>query len=227
MEKSQYKLCLEVLRRFDKAGILSHFILIGSWCAMLYENYFDAQKYPILLRTRDIDFLIPTPSRIKQKVDISRLLKDLGFIVCFRGQQGYIKLEHPELIIEFLVPEKGKGTGKPYKLPKLGLNAQALRFLNFLTQRKIEVEIENIKISLPHPAYFSLHKLIIAQRRRGLEKKDKDILTALTVLNALVDKKETESIKQAFNSMPRKWRSMVLKSLEAVEEPKFIKLLEK
>ena len=40
MEKSQYELCIEVLRRLDKAGILGDIVLIGSWCIPFYKEYF-------------------------------------------------------------------------------------------------------------------------------------------------------------------------------------------
>jgi len=36
VEKTQYELCIEVLRRFDKAGVLRNIVLIGSWCMPFY-----------------------------------------------------------------------------------------------------------------------------------------------------------------------------------------------
>ena len=38
MEKSQYNLCIEILRRFHKAGLLNDFILIGSWAMVFYKE---------------------------------------------------------------------------------------------------------------------------------------------------------------------------------------------
>jgi hypothetical protein len=38
VEKNQYELCLEVLRRFHKHKLLSEFILIGSWCIELLKD---------------------------------------------------------------------------------------------------------------------------------------------------------------------------------------------
>jgi len=69
----------------DKAGVLKKFILIGSWCALFYKGYFATQKYAPIIKTRDMDFLIPTPSKIQKKVNILELLKDLGFIIGFIG----------------------------------------------------------------------------------------------------------------------------------------------
>jgi hypothetical protein len=117
VEKSQYDLCIEVLRRLDKAGILKDIVLVGSWCALFYKDFFSGKKYMTSLTTRDMDLLIPQPRAIKAKTDVTELLKDLGFVVGFTGSQGYIRLEHPQLIVEFLVPERGKGSDKPYSLP--------------------------------------------------------------------------------------------------------------
>ena len=161
MEKNQYNLCIEVLKRFENAGIMSNVILIGSWCIPFYKQYFCGVKYISAIKTRDMDILVPYPKGIKSKVNIPELLKDLGFIINFMGSKGYIRLEHPELIIEFLTPEKGRGTDKPCPLPQLSLNAQPIRLLNMLIDNLITVTVNDISIILPHPVYFALHKLII------------------------------------------------------------------
>ncbi len=216
MEKKQYEICIEILKRLNKVGVLKEIILIGSWCIPFYKEYFKKIKYLSSIRTRDIDFLIPAPSRIKTKVDIPNLLKDLGFIVGFKGTKGYIRLEHPQIIVEFLVFEKGRGLDKPYPLPRLGLNAQALRFLNFLSQNTIHIKIENIPIVLPHPANFALHKLIILQRRRNLEKAMKDKDAAIKILRALIRKGDLGIIRDTFHSIPQKWQKKIYRGLEGI-----------
>ncbi|OVE76680.1 hypothetical protein BVX98_05185 [bacterium F11] len=45
MEKKQYELCHEILRRFYKHGLLENIILIGSWCILFYKNYFHPSKF--------------------------------------------------------------------------------------------------------------------------------------------------------------------------------------
>ena len=45
MGKNQYELCIKVLKRFDKAGVLKDVILIGSWCIPFYKEYFAGIKY--------------------------------------------------------------------------------------------------------------------------------------------------------------------------------------
>ncbi len=195
MEKSQYELCVEVLRLLDKAGIFKSIVLIGSWSMVFYKSYFAGVPYLPVIRTRDIDLLIPHPSIIKTKVDVAELLKELGFVVGFSGSKGYIRLEHPQLIVEFLVPERGKGSDRPYPLLQLGLNAQALRFLDFLTEHTITVQVDEISVNLPHPASFALHKLLILDKRNVPEKAAKDKNAAIQILTALLDKGEQDFVR--------------------------------
>lgn len=228
MEKKQYELCLEILRRFNSVGILKNLILIGSWSAYFYNEYFAGTPYldRTALKTRDIDFLIDNPASIKDAVNVPGLLSDLGFVIVYKGNKGYIKLEHPDLLLEFLVPEKGKGMDKPVHLPKLGMNAVALRFLNFLSANTIKVRVEDFYVTLPHPANFALHKLIIFQRRFKQDKAVKDRNIAIEILKSLIDKGESSIIKRVFNSIPKKWQGRIIKGLQTAKEPEILKVLQ-
>lgn len=226
MEKKQYEICYEVLKRFHKAGILNHLILIGSWCAVFYKYYQKSLEVNVTkLRTRDIDFLIGSPSKIKDKIDIPELLKDLGFVVSFSGEKGFIKLDHPDLIIEFLIPEQGKGSVRPLNIPNLGINATPIRFLNFLTQDSIKVTLDDFSMRLPHPCHFALHKLIIGQRRTNKDKAAKDIQMAIDVLESIVTSGEADSIKKIFDILPSKWKGYIITSLEQANEHSLLQLL--
>ena len=113
MEKSQLDLCLQVLRKLHKVEVLDGVVIIGSWALYFYKFYFERKDYVPDIRTRDIDFLVSLPPKFKQKTDIPAVLEELGFIINFKGRGGYIRLDHPELIVEFLIPEMGKDHEKP------------------------------------------------------------------------------------------------------------------
>jgi len=229
VEKKQYELCLEILRRFHQKNILNNFVLIGSWCIVFYKDYFASVPYinHTTLRTRDMDFLISKPDKIKQTIDIPTLLKDLGFVTTFRGPKGFIKLDHPDLIIEFLVPAKGRGSERLYSVPKLGLNAEVLRFLDFLSENTIKVKIEDFYLNLPHPANFALHKLIVFQRRDKEDKAIKDRNIAIEILKALISKEEENIIEGVFKSIPGKWQRKVIRGLEETEGKEILQILRK
>ncbi len=226
MEKSQYNLCLQVLGRLDTAGVLKDMILVGSWCTLFYKGFFGRIGYLTTLKTRDMDLLIPQPRSLSTQTDIAELLKDLGFLVGFSGQQGFIRLEHPELIVEFLVPEKGRGTDGPYALPSLGVNAQALRFLEFLAQNTITSTAGSVRITLPHPSHFVLHKLLVMTRRPSLVKKAKDKEAALQIFAALLKKDNGKSIRSAFATLPKRWQGKIRQQLCEVTDHPFLKALD-
>ena len=224
MEKKQYDLCIEVLRRFDKAGILKHVILIGSWCMPFYSDYFKDASYGLSLRTRDLDFLVPIPAQLKNKVDLAHLLEDLGFIYEFVGE-GYTKLVHPELAIEFLVPERGRGSDKPFSLSAIGINAQQLRYLDLLSRHVIHVNKEGLKVALPHPALFAFHKLIIASLRKEKSKSDKDTQEAIRTLKELLSKDGSGVVYRYFQVLLPTWRKKVLKKIEEIGEKEILVIL--
>lgn len=226
MEKNQYELCLEVLRRLNRVGVLNDIMLIGSWCLPFYREYFSGVTYSSAITTRDIDFLVPDPGKVRAHTDIPALLKDLGFVVNYSGSKGYIKLEHPNLLIEFLSPEKGRGMDGPVKIPRLGVNATALRYLNFLVENTIKVDVEGFTVCLPHPVNFAFHKLIIFQRRVKKEKADKDKEAAVMLLRVLIKKGDDRLIRSVFDSIPLRWRKSVLKGLQNVEDKDILRVLE-
>ena len=207
-------LCREVLRRLDDAGVLRDIVLIGSWCAYFYKDYFLDRNYLSTLRTRDVDFLISTPPKFRTQVDVAALLKDLGFIADI-GSNGLVRLTHPELIIDFLVPEKGRGGSEPYPIKALGINAQPLRFVNLLLSETITINSQGISLKLPHPVPYAFQKLIISHWRRNLQKREKDRLQAVQVLRAVVDQGDNARIKMTFRALPPKWRKAILDSLKA------------
>lgn len=218
MEKKTYNLCLKVLKIFDKAGLLKHIILIGSWSIYFYKNYFNSKSYSTFIRTRDVDFLIPLPFKLRKNLDVFKLVEDLGFIVEHRGSKGYIKLKHPDLTIEFLIPERGRGTDKPYSIPILGINAVALRYLDFLALNTIVVNFEKLRIRLPHPAAYTLQKFIIFKRRVKIDKHDRDIEGAIRVFHALMENNEHITIQRMFGKMNKKWQATIIKNLKSIEE---------
>ena len=149
MPSKQYDVCLAVLRRLRDAGVLDHLVLIGSWCLVLYREYFrDAKAFPAV-RTRDMDFLVPSLNKPRSKIDVPALLEDMGFICGLRGREGVMLLEHPELMIEFLVPERGRGGKEVQDVPKLGVNAQPLRFMNIALMETVRLRFGDVVVTAP------------------------------------------------------------------------------
>jgi len=219
------ELVYQVLRRLDRAGVLQNLVLVGSWCIHFYKDYFDGASLSAI-RTRDMDFLIPTPPKIKGETHVLEILKDLDFISDFHGD-GSVSLSHPELIIDFLVAERGRGADKPYLVKALGVKAQPLRYMSLLSDDTIKVRSRGLELILPHPINYAFQKLIISGRRADEEKAGKDRFQAVEVLREVVSRGEGEKAKSKLRKLPVGWRKAVLAGLRAARAEDLIELLAK
>ena len=221
MRSKQFELCCEVLRRLEREGVLKHVVLIGSWCLLAYEEFFSDVRYRPGIRTRDIDFLIPRPPTFDHDVDLEAVLQDLDFVISRKGRDGYMQFVHEDLMLEFIVPERGRSSEKPFLVPALGVNAQPLRFMDFLADNTMRLHFDAIGVTVPHPANFALLKLIVSARRPKPVKQENDRRQALEVLRALVESGKAKPLRKVFDGMPKSWQKSVrevLNELPLAEE---------
>lgn len=207
------------------AGLLDELVLVGSWCLPAYRDYFSDTGKIRTLRTRDLDFLVPIPSKLRQKVDMKELVDDLGFVLGHRGSEGYDILQHPELMIEFLVPERGRGVSGAVDLPMLGVNAQALRFMDIALLKVIDAELHGVPVRVPHPAAFALHRLLVAPRRKKKEGRQRDAEIAIHVVELLQKKGEILTVQTVLGQFPKSWQKTIVKELKACERSDLANLL--
>ena len=121
----------------------------------------------------------------------------------------------PRFKNKVLVAERGKNAEATIPVPALGIRAQPLRFLDFLSRDTIVLNHDGLEIRLPHPASFALHKLIVSGRRAKPEKADKDLRQGLEILDVLSGLGRSSDIKARFEDMPAGWRKMVLQALRS------------
>jgi len=208
-------LFFNLLKELHKEGVLNELILIGGWCHLFYRHYFNNAPEIPAVRTLDIDFLVPNPFRTKKEVNIPELLEKLDFTPVSSYSTGYTKYVHPELELEFLTPELGKGRDKPYIISSFHIQAQGLRFLNFLQAHAIKINYENIEVRVPEPSAYVLHKFIIFERRVKKDKKERDIESAREIGKFLLnDDNQKKKLKQIFNEIPKKWQNKIKSNLK-------------
>ncbi|MDE2142810.1 MAG: hypothetical protein KGJ84_10395 [Elusimicrobia bacterium] len=200
-----------LLKTFDDLGLWKDGVeLIGSWSFLLYQRHLGVRALP--LRTQDIDFLLPWPYRGRM-VDLSARLAELGFHSAMTSG-GSIYFVHPELKLEFLTPERGKG-GQDFRLVKpLGIKAIPLRFMDILLEDSMIISSDGLKARVPAPMNFCIHKLMIAQRRPAAAKREKDIQQAVYILGIL----DPVEFAKLTTALPPKWRALVRMSLESAWE---------
>ena len=209
------RLFLEILTRFDHAGILCDLILIGGWCPVLYREWFDHPPEIPQLRTADVDFLIPNPPTIRTDANVSVLLQQLGFELLTDYVSGQTRYSHPELDVEFLIPEMGKGRETPYPIPKLHVNAQGLRYLSMLQAPTMTIIYHGIAINVPEPATYVLHKIIVSQERTEAAKREKDLRIANGLGEFLIGlPDQRQKLECVFHGLPLKWRKTLVNILK-------------
>ena len=214
MEK-KYELLSIVLRELQSAGVLNHLILSGSWCQYYYRILFDKAPEIPLIRTTDIDFLVPNPLRIDKSIDIAQLLNNLGFDNDFDYHTGLIKYVHPDLEIQFLTPALGREKGTPYEIRQFHINAEGLRYLILLQDNKFQMEHEGITLWLPEPEAFVLQKILASQKRKDQAKRDRDRLAAQNIGElCLRYQKRRDRLKSIFDGLPHKWQKKILNELK-------------
>jgi len=205
-----------ILKVFDENHLWDNGVeLVGSWCFLLYTRHFGVKSYPF--RTIDIDFLIPNPYKGKKKINIIDLLEGLGYKVAFNSD-GSIYLWNPELKIEFITAEKGRGNEKAIEIKNLSLRAIPLRYTDILLADPVSIIEDGINVRIPSPASFALHKLLISAKRKKTEKKAKDIEQALLVLDAV----NMEDVVKIYRGFPGPWKKTIINTLKKSEKDLFL-----
>jgi len=202
-----------ILFDFHKNNILQDCILLGSWCLVIYKEYFKSNRIPIL-RTLDIDLMIPYPNRIKNNVDIPKLLLEkYNFRPKYSILKNYVKFDNPDLRIEFLTPEYGKGSDKPHDIPNYKINAQGLRFISLAIDYKTEINYKNIPVNVPEPGCFILLKLLTIEKRQNKEKAKKDIFTVNKLGDFINNNPEQKKrLIEIFSKLNAGWKKTILRS---------------
>lgn len=215
----QNEMVRRIIETLDSEGILHNVIVVGSWCIYFYRQHYKEAEILPPLRTRDIEFDVSPLRKTSYKIDIDELFKKLGFVSELRGS-GYTSFAHPEIIVEFLIPEKGRGSDEPFVLKGYGINAQPIRYLNLLEDRLISVNYNGHMVTVPHPAWFAIHKLIISQKRPHTQKSkiENDIKQALAVWDMLVSMGEQEVFQDILDNIPRGWIKLLKKALSNVDQ---------
>lgn len=214
-------LVADVLEKLYLSGTLQEIMLIGSWCLPVYQDYFNNSPMIPVLRTTDIDFMIPYPPKIKTHTDIPALLETLGFKEEVDAFNEVIKFIHRDLEIEFLIPDIGPVKVKNPWIPELRIMPQRLRFLNILQENQLQSNFKGIPVTVPEPAAFVIQKFICSAERMKKEKKDNDLRIATELgLFLLRDHEQVQKLNKIYLSLIPKWRKRFTQIMKA-DAPNF------
>ena len=205
----QSRVFWDTLRILQEAGALEHLIIIGSWAEYIYEQEGVLDGFTSMIKTRDVDFLIPNIRKPRIKVDLITLLEQNGFLV----QQSTLSSQHrffkPELEVEFLVREIGAGKVEPYEAPGFGIKVTGLRQLGLLSDNVFRSFVRGYEVQVPLPEAYVLHKLLI--QRKTEEKAQKD-LQAVENLLAHIQRhpNRVADLQKLFEGLTKKQQNRIL-----------------
>ncbi len=191
-----------IIRRLNEIGFFrAGGVLVGTHAFLAYGNALGV-SWGDLARTQDIDFAhsgshiefgLPASLQIKTRGALESL--EAGFLPVPGFDSGnqtatFISTVDKQLRVDFLAPMV-RGREKVYEHDGLGVNLQPLRFLEFVMedveQAAIISAVGAVTASVPDPARYALHKLLVhAERRvRSPEKAQKDLRQAAALLEVL------------------------------------------
>lgn len=217
-----------LLLAFDKAGVFRlGGTLVGTAAYGLYQGElgvrFDAQE---LAQTGDIDLAsferlsVALNDQVESRpADILSALKFDPVPGVNDRQVWRWRQSRAEVMVEFLTPAFGDETVKP--LPALGVSAQGLNYLNFLIAEPIHAVAlyrSGVLVQIPRPERYAIHKLIVADRRRGGAdqiKAIKDRAQAAFLIEILAQDRPddlADAYQDALTRGPR-WRARIEASL--------------
>ncbi|OGS45728.1 MAG: hypothetical protein A2539_07790 [Elusimicrobia bacterium RIFOXYD2_FULL_34_15] len=79
----------------------------------------------------------------------------------------------------------------------------------------MKITANNLTVNVPEPSAYVLHKFIICQRRTKVEKKEKDLASAVEIGEYLMtNNKHRVRLKDIFSSLPDKWKKKIINILD-------------
>ena len=202
--------------------------LVGTHAIRLYPLHLGVTWAGAAFATNDIDISAAAFAEAGGPVDLAEVLRgadpDLE-IQWYPGRdQLPARFRLSEVTIDVLTRAK-RGGRSPVEIKALSVAGEALPFQEYLTEQSIEVIVlhgAGIRVRVPDPARYAIHKLIVSQRRPRLDPKTtKDLAQASSLIDALRSLGFEHDIDEAIEDAQqrgRSWRSAVNAGLAEIDK---------
>jgi len=175
-------------------------VLIGTQAMATYGNVLGFRVHAAALATQDIDIAgsaeidLALSDEPAAEAEAAFTQSGLPFLpvpgLDPREPTTSFKVRGRELRVDFLTTTRRGRNGSPIDLPRFGVAAQPLPFLDFLLEDPIWVAIvggPGVLVRVPTPARFALHKLWTSQQRPASQQNRarKDVRQAAELLEIL------------------------------------------
>lgn len=213
-----------VVRRLAEYGFFrAGGVLVGTHAFLACGNMLGV-RWRAQERTQDIDFAhagksvaIALPTDIEVRTEDAIASLQMGFLPLsgLRGKSAgtYLIPTEPDFRLDFLTTLHRRGD-EPYLHPKLQVTMQPLRFMEFSLQSVEQAVLfcpeGAVLVSVPDPARFALHKLLVYAARRGAyaTKQAKDLAQAAPLIDYLLRHRPSQ-LQQAQADLASRGKSWV------------------
>jgi hypothetical protein len=227
---------LSVILRLNEFGFFrAGGVLIGTHAFLAFANQLGLHWLGSD-QTADVDFAhavrnvsIALPTNVDARPHAALTTMDEGFlpIVQYRGTAGgsYRKRDEPEFQVDFLTPQTSK-TDEPIRVEHLDVALQPLRFMEFSLEQIEQATLLDptgrcVVVSLPSPARYAVHKLLIVGERAGAyrAKIAKDLAQAASLIEYFVAN-DVDPLMEAWRDARARgpgWRKRTAEGLKALK----------
>ena len=169
------------------------------------------------LRTLDIDFAVKFVHPGKdRKVDLEKLITDLGYLPVIM-QSGIRRFTRENFTIEFVIHRRGGRDDDVVSVKQWNITASPLPFVDLLLSFPFIADFGDFEVRAPLPEAYFVHKMITSQRRRGENKKEKD-LDQCSVIVPRIDPDRLKTVVETLK-ISKKTQKLIRASCEAIYFP--------
>ncbi len=216
-----------VLDALFDAELLQHMVVVGTSAYQCYAPIVGHVLSAAALTTQDADLAtaslaIATDTGEETFEDVLKradetfqavpALKRNALPSSFRSSAGFI--------VDLLTPQLRRDDENPMPLEKLRAGATPFQHLRWLIDGAVDavaLHATGIPLTVPQPARFTVHKLLVAQKRKvEPSKRNKDLLQASELIVALKEVDPwslSDAVSDAFAQGERGWRQPIERSL--------------
>lgn len=185
-----------VLEVIANAGLFEKgIVLIGTAAYQTYACMVGAYLAGSALMTNDADLLVASFVSEGDKVDLEEVLKRANptFKAHLNREDKLPKIYRSSDNFQVdILTKYGRGRKSPVLMEDLSCSAEALTFMEYLAEESVEAVAlygSGVLVRVPPPIRYAIHKLLVAQERRGkfALKKQKDLSQALDLIDIFLE----------------------------------------
>lgn len=218
----------KVLEAVSNAGLFRQgVVLVGTAAYQSYPLLVGAHLPSSSLMTNDADLLVSSFVALDEPQDIEKILQRAD--PTFKAQMSrddklpkVFRAASNDFQVDILT-KFGRGRKSPVAVDSLLCSAEALRFMEYLSEESIEAVAlygAGVLISVPPPIKYAIHKLLIAPERKAISPKHaKDLRQARDLIDVFLETDSAafeEALEEARNRGPA-WKKNINASLREIQ----------